>query len=108
MENSTVSEFRKVQDSAFELFKKKNADYGNAFEVIPRLLDNNKRCAVLIDGPKGLHAIELAMKLLVDNENLLWCMFHDVYKDAYPARDLLDKYFPDAIYSWLVRVAPSL
>ena len=37
--------------------------YGNAFELIPGLLDNNKRSAVMIDGPKGLYAIELAMKL---------------------------------------------
>ena len=73
--------------------------YGNAFEIIPGLLDTNKRSTVLIDGPKGLYAIELAMKLMMNNEQLLACMFHDVYKDAYPARKLLDKYFPDAIYS---------
>jgi hypothetical protein len=73
--------------------------YGNAFDIIPSIIDSNKQCAVLIDGPKKLYAIELAMKLLVNNERLVACMLHDVNKDAYPSRELLDKYFPDAIYS---------
>lgn len=43
------NKFRKVQDSGFELFKRKNADYGNAFAeygvvgVLVRMGDKIKR-----------------------------------------------------------------
>ena len=44
-----VNKFREIQDEAFELFKKKNTDYGNAFEefgtigILVRMNDKIKR-----------------------------------------------------------------
>lgn len=44
-----VERFRKVQDECYELFKKKNSDYGNAFEdfgtigILVRMNDKIRR-----------------------------------------------------------------
>ena len=58
--------FREIQDEAFELFKRKNADYGNAFEefgtigILVRMNDKIKR-AMNIDNKQ---------LTLVDDESL--------------------------------------
>jgi len=47
--DTTVVNFKKIQDEGFELFKQKNADYGNAFEecgvigILVRMNDKVKR-----------------------------------------------------------------
>lgn len=61
-----VNKFRKIQDEAFELFKKKNSDYGDAFEefgtigILVRMNDKIKRAMTIND--KKI--------LLVDDESL--------------------------------------
>ena len=75
MENSTVSEFRKVQDSAFELFKKKNADYGNAFEdygtigILIRMNDKIKRAINISEKSITLVNEESLRDTLIDLHN---------------------------------------
>ena len=79
MENSnnlsTISEFRKVQDSAFELFKKKNADYGNAFEdygtigILVRMNDKIKRAINISDKTITLVNEESLRDTLIDLHN---------------------------------------
>lgn len=61
-----INKFREVQDESFELFKKKNNDYGNAFEefgligVLVRVNDKIKR---------SLNITKNEIQL-VDDENL--------------------------------------
>ena len=75
MENSTVSQFRDVQDSAFELFKKKNADYGNAFEdygtigILVRMNDKIKRAINISEKTITLVNEESLRDTLIDLHN---------------------------------------
>ena len=61
-----IPKFREVQDKSFELFKRKNSDYGNAFEehgtigILVRINDKIKR-AMNISGKQ---------MTLVDDESL--------------------------------------
>ena len=78
--------FRKVQDECYELFKKKNADYGNAFEdygtigILVRMNDKIRR------------AININNKqiTLVNDENLRDTLV-DLHNYCALAITLLDK-----------------
>ena len=81
-----IEMFRKVQDECYELFKKKNADYGNAFEdygtigILVRMNDKIRR------------AININNKqiTLVNDENLRDTLV-DLHNYCALAITLLDK-----------------
>jgi len=58
-----------------------NIHQGNSISTIPKLL-SNKKTAILIDGPKGEKALELAKKLL-KHKNIAFVALHDFHKDTY-------------------------
>ena len=78
--------FREVQDQAYELFQKKNADYGNAFEefgtigILVRMNDKIKRAMNISD--KNI--------TLVDNESLRDTLI-DLHNYCALAITLIDK-----------------
>jgi len=67
---------------SFERLKKyKNLEllFGNSFDLIPNLI--TERCCILIDGPKGIDSIRLAIKLM--NNPLVELIFiHDLPHDS--------------------------
>lgn len=81
-----TNKFREVQDQAYELFKKKNSDYGNSFEefgtigILVRMNDKIKRAINISD--KNI--------TLVDNESLRDTLI-DLHNYSALAVTLLDK-----------------
>ena len=67
--------FRNVQDEAFELFKKKNADYGNSFEeygtigILIRMSDKIKRAQTITNNNVTLIDTESLRDTLIDLHN---------------------------------------
>jgi len=70
-----INKFREIQDEAFELFKKKNTDYGNAFEVfgtigiLVRMNDKIKRAMNINDKQLSLVDDESLKDTLIDLHN---------------------------------------
>lgn len=70
-----VNKFRQIQDEAFELFKKKNADYGNAFEefgtigILVRMNDKIKRAMNINNKQLSLVNDESLRDTLIDLHN---------------------------------------
>ena len=70
-----VNEFRNIQNESFELFKKKNADYGNAFEefgtigILVRMNDKIKRAMNINDKQLSLVDDESLRDTLIDLHN---------------------------------------
>lgn len=70
-----IKKFRNIQDEAFELFKKKNTDYGNAFEefgtigILVRMNDKIKRAINISDKQITLIDNESLRDTLVDLHN---------------------------------------
>lgn len=70
-----VNLFRTVQDEGFELFKKKNQDYGNAFEefgtigILVRMNDKIKRAMNISDSQINLVDDESLRDTLIDLHN---------------------------------------
>ncbi len=76
-------------------YKNLNLLFGDSFKIIPELITED--CCILIDGPKRLGAIKLALKLL--NYKFVKAIFiHDLYKDS-PHRLGVEKVFPKAFFS---------
>ncbi len=65
--------------------------YGNAFKLLPGLLDRhaNQRVALLMDGPKGLPAIELIERSFASHQNVVVAFLHDTRRQT-PQRDHLE------------------
>lgn len=67
--------FRDIQDEGFELFKKKNADYGNAFEefgtigILVRMNDKIKRAMTITNKNITLVDTESLRDTLIDLHN---------------------------------------
>jgi hypothetical protein len=67
--------FKNVQDESFELFKKKNADYGNAFEeygtigILIRMNDKIKRAQTITNKKVTLIDTESLRDTLLDLHN---------------------------------------
>jgi hypothetical protein len=67
--------FRKIQDEGYELFKKKNTDYGNAFEehgaigILVRMNDKIKRAMNISDKNITLIDTESLRDTLIDLHN---------------------------------------
>ena len=70
-----INKFREIQNEAFELFKKKNADYGNAFEefrtigILIRMNDKIKRAININDKQISLVDDESLRDTLIDLHN---------------------------------------
>lgn len=70
-----VKKFREVQNESFELFKKKNNDYGNAFEefgtigILVRMNDKIKRAMTISSNKIALIDDESMRDTLVDLHN---------------------------------------
>ena len=70
-----TSLFRNIQDEAFELFKKKNADYGNSFEeygtigILIRMSDKIKRAQTITNNNVTLIDTESLRDTLIDLHN---------------------------------------
>lgn len=70
-----ITEFKEIQNKAFELFKKKNSDYGNAFEefgtigILVRMNDKIKRAMNINDKQIALVNDESLKDTLVDLHN---------------------------------------
>jgi hypothetical protein len=70
-----VNKFRNIQDEAFELFKKKNTDYGNSFEeygtigILVRMNDKIKRAININDKQISLVNDESLRDTLIDLHN---------------------------------------
>jgi hypothetical protein len=73
--------------------------YGNSNDIVPKLLRENqdKKVALLIDGPKGEGAYKLAEKSLLIHNNIPVIFIHDLKKLVEGrlalSRFLIDKYF---------------
>ncbi|MBV1870852.1 MAG: hypothetical protein KUG76_08075 [Gammaproteobacteria bacterium] len=65
--------------------------YGDAFEIMPSILDK-KKTLIIIDGPKGIWAQKLGLRML-KLKNVCAVMFHDSHRDAIDIRPRLEKYF---------------
>lgn len=70
-----ITLFRSIQDEAFELFKKKNSDYGNAFEeygtigILIRMNDKIKRAQTITNKNVTLVDTESLRDTLIDLHN---------------------------------------
>ena len=64
--------------------------FGDAFHLAPALL-KGERTAVLIDGPKGYGALNLAIKML-RYPNVVAVFLHDFHRDTGNYRKMLEKY----------------
>ncbi len=66
--------------------------FGDAFALLPRLCARAGPCTVLIDGPKGKYALQLAARLL-RNGDVRGVFIHDSHQDA-EVRPAIDQLFP--------------
>ncbi len=67
-----------------------NAIFGDAFNLLPKLLcEPQGNTVVLIDGPKGVEAAQLALAALSD-DNVKAVAIHDVHKDDPTLRSALE------------------
>lgn len=68
--------------------------YGDASKILPSVIrSSDQRVGVIIDGPKGLEAVRLALKCL-ESESVSFTVIHDVYKGT-EARQLLETAFSE-------------
>jgi hypothetical protein len=69
-----------------------NLHYGRAHQVISKILDD-RPTAILLDGPKGLDALRLAVTLFA-RPNIRFVALHDASKNAQPTRALIEQFVP--------------
>jgi predicted O-methyltransferase YrrM len=66
--------------------------FGDAFVLLPRLCARARPCAVLIDGPKGKYALQLAARLLRDGA-VRAAFIHDSHLDT-EIRPVMERLYP--------------
>lgn len=71
--------------------------FGDAFVLLPRWCARAGPCTVLIDGPKGKFALQLAARLL-RNGDVRAVFIHDSHQDA-EVRPAIDRIFPRSFSS---------
>lgn len=76
-------------------YKKLHLLYGKSEKIIPSL--TIKPCTILIDGPKGDDAINLALQL-INNKNIKAIFIHDVHQDS-PHREIIENIFTSTYFS---------
>lgn len=69
--------------------------FGDSFNLIPSLI--TEECCILIDGPKRLNALKLALNSF-KNPLVKAILIHDVYKDS-PYREVAQKIFPNHFFT---------
>ena len=69
--------------------------FGDSFNLIPNLI--TEECCILIDGPKGLNALKLALDCF-KNPFIKAVLIHDLYKDS-PYREIAEKMFPNHFFT---------
>jgi len=69
--------------------------FGDSFKLIPDLI--TEECCILIDGPKKLMALKLALNSF-KNPLVKAILIHDMYKDA-PYREIAEKFFPNHFFT---------
>ena len=72
-----------------------NLLFGDSFKILPTLIKDE--CCVLIDGPKRVAAIQLAIESL-RNPLVKAVFIHDLYKDS-PHRKVVEKFFNDYFFT---------
>ena len=93
---------QKSEDTDVALKKLENVNnaellFGDSFKVIPTVMGEEKT-AMIIDGPKGLYALKLAFESLINYPNLSHVFLHDMHKDGYIARPIIEKFFPESTF----------
>jgi hypothetical protein len=71
--------------------------YGDSFAVLPDLCSRRVPCTVLIDGPKGKYALQLASVLLAE-EQVKAVFIHDSHKDT-EHRPAIESLYPETFSS---------
>ena len=85
--NLIVNNFRSIQDEGFELFKKKNEDYGNAFEdygligILVRMNDKIRRMQSITQSSVSLIKTESLRDTLIDLQNYSTLAIIELEKD---------------------------
>ncbi len=74
-----------------------NLHFGDSFKLIPDLV-NDRKCILLVDGPKGPSALKLILETLLQRE-ISGAFIHDVHKDARNIRPIIEKFFPESVFS---------
>ncbi len=69
--------------------------FGDSFNLIPNLI--TEECCILIDGPKRLNALKLALNSF-KNPLVKAILIHDMYKDS-PFREIAEKLFPNHFFT---------
>ena len=99
----SVEYFRYTEDSLVALgrlarrYPHLELRFGDAFYLLPRLCDRYASSTVLIDGPKGKFALQLAARLL-KNPAVRAVFIHDAHRDS-DVRPAIDDLFPGAFAS---------
>jgi hypothetical protein len=70
--------------------------YGDAFKLVPHLLSDSP-VALLLDGPKGIDALRLAVSAM-RNPCVRMVAFHDAHRGSQPMRGLIERY-AKAVYA---------
>lgn len=88
--DASVAE-RKVEGSGFPV----RFLFGDARKMMPKLLATKRDSStiILIDGPKGIDAVQLALKAL-KNDNVKAVCIHDIHKDDKKLRCLIETMWP--------------
>lgn len=100
---SSIEYFKYTEDSLIALrrlagrYPHLRLLFGDAFVLLPRLCARTGPCTVLIDGPKGKYALQLASRLL-RNEDVLAVFIHDSHQDT-DIRPAIDQLFPHTFSS---------
>lgn len=79
-------------------FRNVNLLFGDTEKKAPRLVKEHKSDSIIvIDGPKGLHAIKLALNL-AKNDNVKAILIHDIHSNA-EGRTFLEENVPNVFFS---------
>ncbi|MFX1451704.1 MAG: hypothetical protein ACFFCM_12720 [Promethearchaeota archaeon] len=95
IEYNKYSEDVEISLKRLQGYRNLKLHFGDSFELIPKLI--NEESCILIDGPKDLYAINLAIKILY-NPLVKAVFIHDVYKNS-PYRPFIEKMFKYTFFS---------
>lgn len=95
VENNKYSPDVKISFEKLKKYENLILLFGDSFNIIPNLI--TEKCCILIDGPKGVRAISLAIELL-KNPLTKAVFIHDLFKD-YPHREDAEKIFSNYFFT---------
>lgn len=82
-----------VAKKRLENYRNVELIYGNSSIILPEKIKDKKDVLVIIDGPKGVAAINLAKKML-ENKKVKAVFLHDYHKGS-PLREVVENTFKD-------------